>query len=302
MKPKKCNLCNKKLKKILIVAKRIFGDRSNKRKFYHCLNCDIRFMYPPLSHREETKFYKKEFEKFMSKRSGSKGNWLKPIDHLKSNKETFERRFDYLKSLIKKKNSILEIGCSSGFMLKNLKKKGFNSCYGIEPSGVFSKFLKKQKIDTFKNFEEIKNNKQKFDIIMHFFVLEHIQKPLNFLNDQLNHLNKNGKIIFEIPNVADPLHSIFKIKEFEEFYWSIAHPWYFSEKSLRYLIKNLKKKFKIKFFQRYDLSNHFFWAIKRKPGGMHYFNNIWGKEIEDVYKKKLVEKKICDTLVGVIYK
>ena len=60
-------------------------------------------MYPSLNYREEIKFYKKEFEKFMSKRSGSKGNWLKPIDHLKSNKETFVRRFDYLKPLLKKK-------------------------------------------------------------------------------------------------------------------------------------------------------------------------------------------------------
>ena len=67
MKPKKCNLCNKKLKKILIVANKIFGDKTNRRKFYHCLNCDIRFMYPSLNYREEIKFYKKEFEKFMSK-------------------------------------------------------------------------------------------------------------------------------------------------------------------------------------------------------------------------------------------
>ena len=59
----------------------------------------------------------------MSKRSGKKANWLKPVEHLKINKKVFDRRFNYLNKLINKKNKVLEIGCSSGFMLKNLKKK-----------------------------------------------------------------------------------------------------------------------------------------------------------------------------------
>ena len=67
MKPKKCNLCNKKPRKDFNSCEQIFGDKTNRRKFYHCLNCDIRFMYPSLNYREEIKFYKKEFEKFMSK-------------------------------------------------------------------------------------------------------------------------------------------------------------------------------------------------------------------------------------------
>ena len=144
MRPKLCNLCKKKLEKIVVVANKIYGDKSKKRKFYHCLKCDVRFMNPPLSHKEELKFYKKEFEKFMSKRSGKKANWLKPVDHLKINKKVFDRRFNYLNKLINKKNKILEIGCSSGFMLKNLKKKNFKKCYGIEPR-YFQNFYENRK-------------------------------------------------------------------------------------------------------------------------------------------------------------
>ena len=118
---------------------------------------------------------------------------------------------------IKKNDKILEIGCSSGFMLKNLQKKSYKSCYGIEPSGVFSKFLNKEKINIFKNLEEIEKKQIKFDVIMHFFVLEHIQEPLLFLRRQLALLKKNGKIIFEIPNVADALHTLFNLKSFENF-------------------------------------------------------------------------------------
>ena len=301
MKPKNCTLCNNKIKKIEIVSENIFGDKSKKRKFYLCGFCNVRFMYPTLSPKEEVKFYKMEFEKFMDKRSGTSNNWLKPKEHVKSNKQVFIRRFDYLKKYLNRKDKILEVGCSSGFMLKNLISKNYKKCYGIEPSGVFSKFLKKEKIKTFQDLDQIEKKGLKFDIIMHFFVLEHIQKPENFLKRQLSLLNKNGKIIFEIPNVADPLHSVFKIKEFENFYWSIAHPWYFSEKSLKYLLKKTRKKFNLEFYQRYDLSNHLIWSRDGIPGGSGHFTKIWGKNIENEYRKNLAKLRICDTLVGIIY-
>ena len=301
MKPKNCTLCNNKIKKIEIVSENIFGDKSKKRKFYLCGVCNVRFMYPTLSPKEEVKFYKMEFEKFMDKRSGASNNWLKPKEHVKSNKQVFIRRFDYLKKYLNRKDKILEVGCSSGFMLKNLISKNYKKCYGIEPSGVFSKFLKKEKIKTFQDLDQIEKKGLKFDIIMHFFVLEHIQKPENFLKRQLSLLNKNGKIIFEIPNVADPLHSVFKIKEFENFYWSIAHPWYFSEKSLKYLLKKTRKKFNLEFYQRYDLSNHLIWSRDGIPGGSGHFTKIWGKNIENEYRKNLAKLRICDTLVGIIY-
>jgi len=301
MTPKHCTLCNSKIKKPNIINANIYGDKKKKRKFYLCKVCDVRFMYPTLSSKEEAKFYKMEFEKFMDKRSGSSNNWLEPKAHVKSNKPVFLRRFEYLKKYINKNDKILEIGCSSGFMLKNLIKKNYKHCYGIEPSGVFSQFLKKEKIQTFKHLEEIEKTGLKFDTIIHFFVLEHIQKPELFLKKQLSLLNKNGKIIFEIPNVADPLHSILKLKAFENFYWSIAHPWYFSEASLKYLLKKINKKFKLEFYQRYDLSNHLIWSRDGKPGGSGYFTKIWGKKIEDEYRKNLAKLRICDTLVGIIY-
>src|SRR5256885_6140442 len=46
-------------------------------------------------------------------------------------------------------------------------------------------------------------------------------------------LKPGGKIVFEVPNVADPLCSVYDIPAFERFYWSIAHPWYLDRKSTR---------------------------------------------------------------------
>ena len=297
-----CPLCNIKKKNLQkLVTSKVYGDKRNKTAFFHCFNCDARYQFPRLSKKEESVFYKKEFEKFMEKRSGKKSSWTKVESHLTLNQETFERRNKYIKPYLKNVKSILEIGCSSGFMLYPMQKKGIK-CVGIEPSGVFSKYVKKRGIEVFDDLNQLikKHPKRKFDLITHFFVLEHISDPIYFFKQQIKLLNKGGKIIFEVPNVADPLHTIYNIKEFEEFYWQLAHHWYFSKKSLNFVLRKLETNYKILHDQRYDLSNHIIWARDRKPGGMKYFSNKLGEGIEIYYKNYLKKIGKCDTLIGVI--
>ena len=56
-------------------------------------------------------------------------------------------------------------------------------------------------------------------------------------------MKKGGKIVFEIPNSQDALNKIYNIPKFNDFYWSIAHHWYFEEDSLHNCLKRLGKKF-----------------------------------------------------------
>ena len=235
-----CPLCHSKSDNHNVVAKQVFGDPDNKHTFYKCDSCDVNYMFPRLTAEQESHFYNKEFEKFMSSRSGESGGWLKVEEHIKANEETKNRRLKYLKQSVQGRKRILEYGCSSGFMLSPLIQMG-HDCVGIEPSGVFRSYLNEKAVKTFGSHEELmKSNELKtFDLIMHFFVLEHIYEPVSFLKNQLELLNKNGQIIFEIPNAADPLHTIYNIPEFEKFYWSIAHPWYFTQKSLDYLLSHV---------------------------------------------------------------
>ena len=298
--PQKCPLCFFRQKKPIKVASRIYGDKTKKRAFFLCPNCDVRYLYPKLSVKEEKLFYKKEFESFMDKRSGRSSGWLKAEEHVKQNKQTFRLRLKYIKPYLSAHDNILEVGCSSGFMLYPFFKKG-NNCIGVEPSGVFSDYVKKRGIKVYDSLNNlISKEKQKFDLIFHFFVLEHASNPIKFLKNQLLVLQKKGKIIFEVPNVADPLHSVYKIPAFENFYWSIAHHWYFSEKSLKFLLGKIGKPYKIILDQRYDLSNHMIWARDGKPGGMGHFKKMLGSNVELNYKKSLIKSRLCDTLIGII--
>ena len=298
----RCPLCKKKQNKFIKVAPFVYGDKSKKKSFYHCRSCDVRFLFPRLNNKEEKYFYKKEFEGFMDKRAGKASGWLKAVDHIKNNKDTYLRRLKYIKPYLRSKKNILEIGCSSGFMLFPFIKDG-HKCTGVEPSGVFNNFLKEKKIDVHSSLNGLKKKKKKkYDLIINFFVLEHIANPINFLKELLSMLKKNGKIIFEIPNVADPLHSLYDIPSFEKFYWSIAHHWYFSFNSLSYVLKKLNHPYKILLDQRYDLSNHLHWSKHNKPGGMGKYSKYIGKKVDSNYKKILLKSGFCDTLIGVISK
>jgi 2-polyprenyl-3-methyl-5-hydroxy-6-metoxy-1,4-benzoquinol methylase len=271
--------------------------------FFHCESCDVRYQYPVLTSEEEARFYAAEFESFMASRAGHKGGWHKAEDHIVANESTRLRRMKYLVPHLVGRMSLLEVGCSSGFMLLPLAEIG-HTCMGIEPSGVFSEFVKNHGLVVYDSLSQLdqSNPEAQFDVILHFFVLEHIADPIAFFEAQLDLLKPGGKIIFEIPNAADPLCSVYDIPAFERFYWSVAHSWYFSESSLHYLLKQLGRPYEIFRDQRYDLSNHMVWARDGKPGGMGRFTAELGCELEENYKQALIRSGKCDTLVGVIGK
>lgn len=301
--PSKCPLCHAGLGQQFIVTGHVFGGEGRNHAFFHCEACDVRYQYPGLTAEQEAQFYAAEFEGFMASRAGSKGGWHKAEEHIAANQLTRQRRMKYLAPHLTKGRRILEIGCSSGFMLLPLAEAG-HDCTGIEPSGVFSEFVRNSAVAVYDSLPKLQGSdpNAKFDLILHFFVLEHIADPVSFLETQLELLNPGGKIIFEIPNAADPLYSIYDVPEFERFYWSVAHPWYFSESSLNYLLKKLDQPYEILRDQRYDLSNHMIWARDRKPGGLGRFTKVLGEELENNYKQALIKIGKCDTLVGVVGK
>jgi SAM-dependent methyltransferase len=286
-----------------VVTPHVYGGKQGQ-AFFRCSACDVVHLYPRLTPEEESRFYAAEFSSFMSSRSGSIGGWEQPERHILANQATQARRMKYLHPYVFRPGKILEIGCSSGFMLYPLVEIG-HSCVGIEPSGVFADYVRSRNIECFDNLDNLVQSNSyhsSFDLIMHFFVLEHISYPEDFLRKQLQLLKPGGTVVFEIPNVADPLVTIYDLPEFERFYWSVAHPWYFSETSIEFLLKSLSCDFEIKREQRYDLSNHMIWARDRKPGGMGRFTSIWGETVENLYKQSLIDTGLCDTLVGIIRK
>ncbi len=295
----KCRICNS-IERQSLRAEHVFGGRE-EHNFWECDNCGVIYLYPYLSKEEEQRFYKKEFEKFMAKRVGDHRDWSSAKSHIVSNQDQVKRRWSFLKEHLKKSKSILEIGCSSGFMMNAFRDNGLK-CYGVEPSGEFLDFLKQNGHIAYESLDELQESENlKFDIIVHFFVFEHIANPFKFLEETYNLLNRGGVIVAEIPSSTDILTSLYNIPSFEKFYWSIAHHYYYNPKSLKYILDRLGYRYELIPEQRYDLSNHITWLMDGKAGGQGRFD-IFSKETIEAYKNDLKNSWNCDTVILKIFK
>jgi len=105
--------------------------------------------------------------------------------------------------LVGKNKKVLEIGCATGYISKKLKENG---CYvfGVEIDKTAAEIAKEicDKIIV-GNIEIIEPPLDKFDVITFIDVLEHLKNPKNALEKVMNNLEKDGKIIISVPNIAN---------------------------------------------------------------------------------------------------
>ena len=294
-----CRLCNASNEFQVLRAPHVFGG-NEEHNFWRCDKCEAIYLFPIPSVEDEKKFYLKEFEAFMSSRVGDHRDWSNAEKHKKTNQDQVRRRMPFFRDYLKLNIDLLEIGCSSGFMLDAFKEKGVN-CIGVEPSGEFRDFLIQSGHTVVQDISEIEANK-KFDIITHFFVFEHIRNPFEFLTQSYNLLKDDGVIICEIPCANDPLTAIYNIEAFENFYWSIAHHYYYTPKSINYILDKLNFKYELVPEQRYDISNHMSWMMEGKPGGQGKYALALGPELEELYRQRLMDTWQCDTIFLYIWK
>jgi 2-polyprenyl-3-methyl-5-hydroxy-6-metoxy-1,4-benzoquinol methylase len=195
---------------------------------------------------------------------------------------------------ILKNKKILDFGCGWGGFLKRTTKA--KSLTGVELRKECIFYIKKN----FKKIvvsDNLNNLNEKYDIITMFHVLEHIPYQIETLKELKKKLTKNGKIIIEVPSADDLL---LKLKEFKKFtFWS-EHLILHTENSLRKILKvSGFKKISIKYYQRYNFSNHLGWFIKRMPGGHDFYKNISDAKINKDYSDYLIRRKSTDTLIAI---
>lgn len=107
--------------------------------------------------------------------------------------------------------SILEIGCSFGWFLYYLDKKGYKKIFGIDLDPEKIAYVNRFGIKKAKNidaFDFLKDKKDRYDLIAVTYVLEHIPKSkiFKFLNLIYESLRKGGRIVVTVPNMESPLN------------------------------------------------------------------------------------------------
>jgi len=207
-----------------------------------------------------------------------------------------KKRVQRFKEFYTKDTRLLEIGCASGFFLSEVKDY-VRTATGVELTKEYVKYAVDKGIDVRESLNDIRDNS--CDLIFMFHVLEHIDDPVTYLKEVKEKLSVGGKLVIEVPNVDDILVSVYKIRPHLDFYWEIAHNYYFSKTTLGRVLEMAGYHFEIFPLQRYDLSNHIHWMLEGKPGGQGRFSEVFSPSLLSEYEKNLKEKFLCDTIYAI---
>ena len=95
---------------------------------------------------------------------------------------------------------LLDVGAGGGEVVYAAQKAGFVSC-GIEPNIGYSEFARDQYGVTVETGQLDSSKFDRFDVITLFHVLEHVPEPVTFLQKLHEHLQPNGHLLIEVPNI-----------------------------------------------------------------------------------------------------
>lgn len=265
---------------------------SNGASIVKCPDCSLVFQHPLMCETAERDFYERQFPEYMKQR-GAAGE-TEPAKHYHINQGEAARRLKYVEKYLKPEHEVLELGSSTGYFIGHIKQL-VRSVTGVEPGEQYREYANGAGIKTHPAIGDIKGNK--YDVIFSFYVFEHLRNPVAFLKDLGQYLKPEGTIIFEVPNVDDALVSFYAIPELFDFYWQVAHYFYYSAKTLENAFRNGGyEKSEIIHSQRYDISNHLHWLKEKKPGGMGKYADIFDEAANSAYKECLIRKGISDTV------
>lgn len=149
----------------------------------------------------------KQFEEFYTKSRSSEfwvEEFFKPVSEIRREK-IFKPRAERIKSVIeskKKKNfKIADIGAGFGLFLEELKKimPGIETV-AIEPSLEMAKICRNKGLDTIQSLVEEIRDKELFDMLVSFELVEHLYNPKEFFTVAYNLLKKDGLFYFTTQN------------------------------------------------------------------------------------------------------
>lgn len=98
--------------------------------------------------------------------------------------------------LLKRSDSILDVGCASGMLLLLMKDDGFENVSGCDP--YIGEAIHYSNGVVIHN-RTIDHESKVFDVVMAHHVLEHVQDQLDFVTKILERLQPTGKVIIRIP-------------------------------------------------------------------------------------------------------
>lgn len=197
---------------------------------------------------------------------------------------------------------VCDFGCGKAKLLSEIKDIT-EIVVGIELTKDHLFFAKQRGIECYDSFQL--DQKEFFDTITFFHVLEHLPDPIDMLKKSYGCLKQGGKLIIEVPHAKDFLLNDFAFcEEYKKFTLWSQHLVLHTRHSLKMFLQECGFKVDlIKGIQRYNLSNHITWLAQGKPGGhKSQLSLLENEKLNNEYQLSLNAIDATDTLVAIASK
>ncbi|MBT8371034.1 MAG: class I SAM-dependent methyltransferase [Deltaproteobacteria bacterium] len=221
------------------------------------------------------------------------------LQEYKKNLDLLERRFNKISQAIEDgRHSLLEVGAGDGLFLKTVRS--YLPALHLTAMDKDQNTLQSRVQNSDENYnslEEIIEKNKHYDFICLFHVLEHVEKPLEFLTTIKKAMSGQGTLIIEVPSLLDPMLSLYNCEAYSSFYFSSQHPYVYSPDSLQHLMEQCDFQTKeVITFQRYGLENHLNWLSQGRPGGNEVYRQLF-RNLESDYIADLEQCGKTDTVI-----
>ena len=221
----------------------------NLYQVYACGNCGFRWLDPQPTDLELSEIYSDQY--FLDEGNAEITEIV--------NKLKLATAGLYLEQLIREissspnEMSLLEIGCGMGDFLLDAQSRGFHVS-GLEVTDHLVEFTNRRLgvSSVQKGFIETSTfQKESFDIVAFFDVIEHVRNPVDFLTRVNGLLKKSGKVYIVTPSL-DSWSAKLLGKNWMEY--KVEHLSYFNKKAITLLLEEMGFH-KIKFQPNYKILN-----------------------------------------------
>jgi 2-polyprenyl-3-methyl-5-hydroxy-6-metoxy-1,4-benzoquinol methylase len=191
--------------------------------------------------------------------------------------------------------SVLDLGASAGVFLDAISSSAA-STIAIEPALMYKEYLQSQGHTYYSYPEDACRENEKVDIVTSFDVIEHVEKPKEFLSYAYELLKPGGKLVLSMPNLNDIIKKVEKDK-FEQFFYQTAHLNYFSKEAIPELFCDTGfVSIEVDFLHKYSIENMIRWAKYGSVGVVEEVDGVFDRIFDKHYKAEIERLGIASHL------
>ncbi|MCL2015981.1 MAG: class I SAM-dependent methyltransferase [Defluviitaleaceae bacterium] len=285
-----CKICESQSTKIIYTGKLRNGavgfHTPTDVDIYQCGNCHVIF-HTKLT---EDSFYQSDLYRESMSEVVSLDNFNAKHD------ENIQRKLHYTGTTVYRNKLFMDIGCGGGGYADFINGAAKNVVL-VEPNNSFAEQLRQKGYEVFPYPQDaLQKYANSIEILTSYDVIEHVDDPLNFLQNVHKLLAPNGRAYIGTPTDYPVLRGLLG-EQFDSFLFTVQHPWVFSRKNLQLMAEKCGfSQAEIKFYQFFGLGNLLAWLQFGQPKGDVKYSFI-SPQLESLYKADMAREETAEYLV-----